>query len=121
VDSDEILDGLYSGLCDVAYAINTDSRLAAWDLTVLDDTRDFFPTQAIAPVGPTQRLASISGFETKVETLAELLGNNMLRELGSRVEYGEDGEADSADEQSVREVATLFLCENELISTCADG
>ena len=116
--NNEMLDGLHNGLCDVAYGINTDSRLTAWDLTVLEDTRDFFVAQALAPIGSTQRLAMIDGLDEKVATLEGLLTTDILGELGRQVEFGEDGEIESEDEAMVAAVAASFLCENELISNC---
>lgn len=119
--NDKTFDGLRSGKCDVAYGTNTDSRIAAWTLSTLDDPLGFFPTQVIAPIGASEQLEMVDGLTEKVASLSALLDDEVMRELGSQVDFGADGEPETDDEVAVADVAAAFLCENELIITCTDG
>lgn len=121
MSADETLAALRDERCDVAQALNTDGRIAAWGLTALTDPEGFFPAYTPAPVIRQEVLEMNPGLEAYLGQLGEYLDDASIRQLNALVEYGEDGAPDSGDEQPLDEVARDFLCTNSLITNCPES
>jgi osmoprotectant transport system substrate-binding protein len=102
---------LYSGLdegdIDVTTCFGTDGQIAAYDLLVLDDDKNFWPPYPVAPVISQEILDDNPEIATALNKLAPLLDGNTMSALNWEVA----GNAREADE-----VAREFLLENGLIS-----
>jgi osmoprotectant transport system substrate-binding protein len=102
---------LYSGLdegdIDVTTCFGTDGQIAAYDLVVLEDDKNFWPPYPVAPVINQEILDANPGIATALNKLAPLLDGATMSALNWEVA----GNAREADE-----VAREFLVENGLIS-----
>ena len=119
--ADETYDALHDASCDVAQGLNTDGRIAAWELTALADPEGFFPAFSPAPVIRQEILESNPGLEAYLGQLGEYLDDVAIRQLNAEVGYGPDGVVASGDEILMEDAARLFLCTNGLILTCPDS
>lgn len=102
---------LYSGLdegdIDVTTCFGTDGQIAAYDLVVLEDDKNFWPPYPVAPVISQEVLDANPEIATALNKLAPLLDGKTMSVLNWEVA----GNAREADE-----VAREFLVENGLIS-----
>ena len=94
------------GEVDVICAFATDGRIAAYDLTTLDDNKGFFPPYYAAPVVRNATLAAHPELRDVLERLAGLLDDDTMRRLNLEVdEY----------KREPAEVARDFLIARELV------
>ena len=119
LDADNLYAALRDGRCDVIQGINTDGRIAAWDLVALEDTLSFFPATVPAPVMQSAFLDKNPDLVSSLEALREQLTNSRFRELSAQITVGADGTIDSGDEISIHDAAQLFLCDRGIIAECA--
>lgn len=91
---------------DVAIATTTDGRLSAFNLTVLEDDKGFFPPYAMTPVVSQQALDENPDLETQLNELSARLDDDSMRQLNERVDV---------DRQTVEDVAEDFLIDEGLI------
>jgi osmoprotectant transport system substrate-binding protein len=102
---------LYSGLdegdIDVTTCFGTDGQIAAYDLVVLEDDKNFWPPYPVAPVISQEILDDNPDIATALNKLAPLLDGATMSALNWEVA----GNAREADE-----VAREFLVDNGLIS-----
>lgn len=102
---------LYSGLdegdIDVTTCFGTDGQIAAYNLVVLEDDKNFWPPYPVAPVIRKEVLDANPEIATALNKLAPLLDGATMSALNWEVA----GNAREADE-----VAREFLVENGLIS-----
>ncbi|MCB0106057.1 MAG: SH3 domain-containing protein, partial [Caldilineaceae bacterium] len=115
---DEIYRSLRDGTCDVGKISRTDARVGAWQLTVLDDPLGAFPNYSPAPVTRNEVLARYPEMEQRLAALGPLLTPEVITDLNAQIELGQDGEPATGDEASIAQVATTFLCENQLMGDC---
>ena len=99
--------GLDEGDIDVTTCFGTDGQIAAYDLVVLEDDKNFWPPYPVAPVISKELLDANPEIATALNKLAPLLDGATMSALNWEV----SGNAREADE-----VAREFLVENGLIS-----
>lgn len=107
--AEEVIAGLTQGQCDVAVAQNNDSRLQAWELHPLQDTRAFFPLNTAAPVIRSQTLAALPELERPLNRWGIRLDSQTMHQLITRAELGNDGQPSTGDEETPAALATAFL------------
>lgn len=122
----EIYRALRDGSCDIGEVLQSDGRIAAWDLTVLADTLGAFPNFTPAPIATQQLRTAYPELEEYLGQLGPLLEPGVIRALNAAVDLGADQEPNTGDELPLEEVATSFLCANQLLQRCtatqvADG
>ena len=83
-------------LVHVGLVFATDGRLAAYDLAVLKDDRDFFPNYTMAPVIRKQVLEQHPSLAAHLDRLASLLDNATMARLNAMVDVGKVRIADVA-------------------------
>lgn len=108
-DYDETFAGLYTGRCEVGVGLLSDSRIGAWQLTVLSDPRTFFGVDVPAPVIWQAVLAADPALADVINQLSPYLSQEVMSTLKAQIELGVDGEAASGDEAAVEVVAQDFL------------
>ncbi len=96
------------GSVDVISAFATDGRIAAYDLTVLEDDKGFFPPYYAAPLVRAETLEKHPGLEGLLNRLAGRLDDATMRRLNQKVERKEDP-------LSARRVARDWLVSGGLI------
>ncbi|MEJ5946526.1 glycine betaine ABC transporter substrate-binding protein [Pseudokineococcus basanitobsidens] len=80
-----------AGSCSFGEVFTTDGRIAALDLTVLEDDRDFFPAYNAALVFHTETLDAHPELADVLQPISQALSNDVLIELNRRVDVdGED-------------------------------
>ena len=114
----ESYQGLRDGECEVAVGYNTDGRLDSWGFDNLADTNHFFPLEIAAPVIRQEVLTEHPTLKSFLSKVSPYLDNRTMSKLNARVDLGPDGELDSGDEESVKSVAKIFLCDHELLKDC---
>ncbi len=119
LDSDEIYRALRDGRCDVGKVLQTDGRIGAWNLFVLEDTQGAFPNYSPAPIVRRDLLTRYPELEEYLGRLGPLLNSATMVELNAKVELGADSEPITGDEEAVDVVARTFLCNQQLIDNCA--
>lgn len=118
LSADEIYRSLRDGSCDVGHVLQTDARIGAWNLVVLEDALGAFPNYSPAPVLRGQLLELYPGLDQYLSRLGPLLSPEAITTLNAQVELGSDNEPATGDELSIATVANSFLCANQLITTC---
>lgn len=83
---------------DVTNAFTTDAQLAAADVKVLRDDRQFFPTYYAATVVRIDTLEKYPELETVLEQMTGLISDEEMREMNYAVEVENKDEADVARE-----------------------
>lgn len=91
---------------DVAIATTTDGRLSAFNLTVLEDDKGFFPPYAMTPVVSQQALDDNPDLEAQLNELSARLDDDSMRQLNERVDV---------EHETVEDVAEDFLISEDLI------
>ena len=87
-------------LIDVGMVFATDGRIAAYDLLVLEDDKEFFPNYAMAPVVRKQSLERHPNLAVYLGSLAAVLDNETMARLNGLIDVRGDG---------ISEVASEFL------------
>ncbi|MGB1251074.1 MAG: glycine betaine ABC transporter substrate-binding protein [Candidatus Promineifilaceae bacterium] len=113
---DELYPMLAEGECDIAEGFRTDGRVNAERFRSLEDTKRFFPAYNAAPVIQSGLATAYPNLVQSLETLATSLTDEVMVELNALVDFGTDTLANSGDEEVIETVATIFLCEQELIT-----
>lgn len=97
---------LDAGEVEVAQITTTDGRIPAFDLRVLEDDKEFFPSYALAPVIRTETLEAHPELEAPLSALAAVLNNDIMQRLNARVDV---------EKQPVEDVAQSFLTEQGMM------
>jgi osmoprotectant transport system substrate-binding protein len=92
-------------LIDVGLVFATDGRVAAYNLLVLKDDREFFPNYAMAPVVRKQILEQYPGIAVHLDRLSAILDNETMARLNAMVDV---------DKVRISDVASSFLLRNGL-------
>jgi len=87
-------------LIDVGMVFATDGRIAAYDLLVLEDDKEFFPNYAMAPVVRKQSLERQPNLAVYLGSLAAVLDNETMARLNGLIDVRGNG---------ISEVASEFL------------
>lgn len=101
--------GLRGGRCDVGVGLNTDGRIAAWQLTILSDPRAFFVEETPAPVIRQAVLAANPDLADVINRLSPYLSQEAVSQLQRRIDLEADGENANRDEAVLETVAQDFL------------
>ena len=99
--------GIREGDIDVTTCFGTDGQISAYDLTVLEDDKGFWPPYPVAPVMRQEVLDNNPEIKDVLDQLAPLLDGETMSSLNWEV----DGNGREVDE-----VAREFLTENGLLS-----
>ncbi|MEZ4864873.1 MAG: glycine betaine ABC transporter substrate-binding protein [Caldilineaceae bacterium] len=97
---------LLNGEADVVVAFGTDGELAANNLVVLKDDKNFYPPYQVAPVVRTPVLDANPAIADTLNALAPLLTTETMQRLNNQV---------SGEGQEPAAVAHQFLIDNNLI------
>src|SRR5215207_10805454 len=101
LDSDRVYQVLRdSKLIDVGMVFATDGRIAAYDLLVLEDDKQFFPNYTMAPVVRQQSLERHPNLATHLNRLCAILDDEVMAGLNRRVDV---------DSVRIPQVASDFL------------
>ena len=107
VDTGAIYDLLREGRgVDVGLVFSTDGRIKAYDLLVLEDDRQFFPSYLLTPVVRQRILEQHPRLAGELESLAARLDSATMAELNAMVDVGG---------RPVEEVALAFLMSHGLM------
>jgi osmoprotectant transport system substrate-binding protein len=93
-------------LIDVGLVFATDGRIPAYDLLILSDDREFFPTYLMAPVVRWEKLQQHPELAVHLERLAAGLDNETMARLNRTVDV---------ERVPIRDVASEYLRSNGLI------
>lgn len=99
-------DALNQGKVDVAVVFATDGRIAAFDLRVLEDDRNFFPDYALAPVVRASVLEDNPDLRELLGSLSSRLDDETMQELNMRVDV---------EKEDIPDVARTFLKDQGLL------
>jgi osmoprotectant transport system substrate-binding protein len=99
-------EAINQGSVDVAMVFATDGRLRRFNMTVLDDDKNFFPPYNLGVCVRQEVLDEYPAIETVFDPLADVLNQDVMIELNYRVD---------AEEQEPEQVAESFLQEHGLI------
>ncbi|GHC29791.1 glycine betaine ABC transporter substrate-binding protein [Aidingimonas halophila] len=91
---------------DVSVVFATDGRIPAFDLTVLEDDKGYFPAYALTPVIREETLEAHPDLEEQLNKLSELLDDDTMAELNAAVDV---------ERETIEDVAREFLEEHDLI------
>ncbi len=106
IDSGAMYNAIRGGGVDVIAAYSTDGRIAAYDLVLLEDDRQFFPPYYAAPVVQLETLERYPELGEALEPLEGLLANRTMQKLNYEVDE---------HKRSPDEVARKFLVDKGLI------
>lgn len=93
-------------LIDVGLVFGTDGRIPAYNLVILKDDKEFFPTYAMAPVVRRQVLERSPDLAMHLDRLSSLLDNETMARLIGRIDL---------DKVRIAAVASEFLRGNGLL------
>src|SRR5699024_8002221 len=106
IDPDLMYQAAKDAQIDIIAAFATDARIDQYNLTVLEDDKDFFPPYDAAPVIRQEVLDANPELEDMINELAGVLDDATMRELNGQVNM--DGKQD-------KDVAIEFLKAEGLI------
>jgi osmoprotectant transport system substrate-binding protein len=112
---DESYQGLRERRCEVAVGLNTDGRISAWEFKILEDSKKFFPAYTWGLVTRPDILAGFPGLEEVLRQITSGVTHEAVRQPNVRLKLGPDLEPNTGDEESLDDVARLFLCEAGMI------
>ena len=106
MDSGLTYQALKEGQVDSALVFATDGRIPAFDFTVLEDDKGYFPAYALTPVVRTETLEANPELEGILNELSSKLDDDTMAALNARVDV---------DKETIEDVASSFLSEQGLI------
>ena len=106
MDSGLTYQALKEGQVDSALVFATDGRIPAFDFTVLEDDKGYFPAYALTPVVRTETLEANPELEGILNELSSKLDDDTMATLNARVDV---------DKETIEDVASSFLSEQGLI------
>lgn len=101
-----IYGALKEGEIDVGVVFATDGRIPAFELTVLEDNKNFFPNYALTPVVRKDTLDENPELERHLNKLSSMLDTATMQRLNQRVDV---------DKETIEAVASSFLEDEGLI------
>ncbi len=102
MDSGLTYTALKEGQVDVALVFATDGRIPAFNFTVLEDDKGYFPNYAITPVVRADTLKNNPQLAEQLNKLSAVIDNERMSDLNARVDV---------KRQSIEQVASDFLTE----------
>ena len=106
MDSGLVYDALRNGDVEVGLVFATDGRIPAFDFTVLEDDKGYFPAYALAPVVREEVLENHPEIGDLLNELSSKLDDATMAQLNAKVDV---------DRMSVENVATEFLNEHGML------
>ncbi|GAB3362626.1 glycine betaine ABC transporter substrate-binding protein [Modestobacter lapidis] len=103
LDTGAVYTATDAGRCNFGEVFTTDGRIAALDLTVLEDDLGYFPAYNVAPVVRTPVLEEYPGIADVFAQITPLITDEVMIELNSRVDVGGEEPADVAYDWMVSE------------------
>lgn len=101
-----IYGALKEGEIDVGVVFATDGRIPAFELTVLEDDKNFFPNYALTPVVRKDALEENPELEMHLNKLSSMLDTATMQRLNQQVDV---------DKETVEDVARSFLTDEGLM------
>lgn len=101
-----VYNALAEGHVDVAVVGATDGRIAAMDLMLLEDDRNFFPNYALVPVVRRDSLEAHPDLKDILETLSQRLDDATMQRLNGEVDV---------EKKSIEAVAAAYLKDQGLL------
>ena len=106
MDSGLTYQALNEGQVDSALVFATDGRNKAFDFTVLEDDKGYFPAYALSPVVRTETLEANPELGDLLNSLSATLDDETMATLNARVDV---------DRETIEDVAQSFLTEQGLL------
>ncbi len=100
MDPGLVYNAIRDGFVDAGLIYTTDGRVKGFDLKVLKDDKNFFPSYAVTPVVTKETLDSHPGLADALNTLSPFITDEAITEMNKRVDI---------DHQSPQQVASDFL------------
>lgn len=101
-----VFPALQNGDVDLAVVAATDGRIAAMDLILLEDDKNFFPDYALVPTIRTDILEASPKLVELLDQLSAKLDDATMQRLNGEVDV---------EKKSIEEVATAFLMASDLL------
>ncbi|MBE2167476.1 MULTISPECIES: glycine betaine ABC transporter substrate-binding protein [unclassified Cobetia] len=105
MDSGLVYQALRDGQVDVGLVFATDGRIPAFDFTVLEDDKGYFPAYALTPVVREESLKANPELESQMNALSAELNDDTMASLNAQVDV---------EKKSIEQVAEDFLKEHGL-------
>ncbi|UTV86635.1 glycine betaine ABC transporter substrate-binding protein [Cobetia amphilecti] len=105
MDSGLVYQALRDGQVDVGLVFATDGRIPAFDFTVLEDDKGYFPAYALTPVVREESLKANPKLESQMNALSAELNDDTMASLNAQVDV---------EKKSIEQVAEDFLKEHGL-------
>ncbi|MGH1543574.1 MAG: glycine betaine ABC transporter substrate-binding protein [Arenicella sp.] len=93
------------GNADIGLVYTTDGRIPAFDLTILDDTKEFFPPYNLTPIANKDVLEKNPGLADHLNQLAGAITTDNISRMNAQIDV---------DKKSIKEVVDVFLAANNL-------
>ncbi|WP_194138532.1 glycine betaine ABC transporter substrate-binding protein [Robertmurraya kyonggiensis] len=106
IDPDLQYTAAKDGEIDIITAFSTDARIDQYNLTILEDDKEFFPPYYAAPIVRQEVLDANEGLEETINKLAGILSDEKMRELNGQV---------NLDKKQPKDIAIEFLQSEGLI------
>lgn len=106
MDGGLVFDALSTGNVDVAVVGATDGRIAAMNLSLLQDDMNFFPNYALVPVVRAEVLEANPDLQGQLEALSATLDDSTMQRLNGMVDV---------EKKTVEDVATTYLTEQGML------
>ncbi|WP_176504041.1 glycine betaine ABC transporter substrate-binding protein [Cobetia sp. 5-11-6-3] len=105
MDSGLVYQALRDGQVDVGLVFATDGRIPAFDFTVLEDDKGYFPAYALTPVVREESLKANPELESQMNALSAELNDDTMASLNAQVDV---------EKKTIEQVAEDFLKEHGL-------
>ncbi|WP_288988347.1 glycine betaine ABC transporter substrate-binding protein [uncultured Cobetia sp.] len=106
MDSGLVYQALRDGQVDVGLVFATDGRIPAFDFTVLEDDKGYFPAYALTPVVRDESLKANPELESQMNALSAELNDDTMASLNAQVDV---------EKKTIEQVAEDFLKEHGLM------
>lgn len=106
MDPGLVYNAIRDGFVDAGLIYTTDGRVKGFDLKVLKDDKNFFPSYAVTPVVRKEILETHPGLAEALNTLSALLNNDTISTLNAEVDI---------QHRSPQQVAQAFLHQKGLL------
>jgi len=106
MDPGLVYNAVRDGFVDAGLIYTTDGRVKGFDLKVLEDDKQFFPSYNVTPVVRKDVLESHPGLADALNQLSPLITSDAISELNKRVDI---------DHQSPQQVARDFLTAHHML------
>ncbi|AVV35170.1 glycine/betaine ABC transporter substrate-binding protein [Halomonas sp. SF2003] len=105
MDSGLVYQALRDGQVNVGLVFATDGRIPAFDFTVLEDDKGYFPAYALTPVVREESLKANPELESQMNALSAELNDDTMASLNAQVDV---------EKKTIEQVAEDFLKEHGL-------